>query len=140
MARTKLQNGRLLKTYSDVMEDFGNFLDIGGSMEIGVGWMNCVYDCCRKIAALSPKNFTITTISEKGGSLHIGYSFIYSEEGSLAEIDFIKRVNDYIAAAEEESKRTCEVCGNKGKMRDKEWKRVTCLSCENYLYDIDEED
>lgn len=140
MARTKLKNGRLLKTYSDVVETFDSFLDIGGSMEIGIGWMNCVYDCCRKIAALNPKNFAITTISEKNGSLHIGYSFTYSEENSLAEIDFIKRVDDYIATAEEESKKTCEVCGNPGVMKDKEWKRVTCASCENYLYDIDEDD
>ena len=138
MGRKRLDNGRLLHTYSEVMDDFGYFLDIGGAMEIGLGWMNCVYDCCAKIDALDPQNFTITIITEHDGLLHIGYSYTYT--GTEEDIDFITKVDKAIKEAEEESSITCESCGNAGILRDKDWKRVTCIDCEQYLYDIDATD
>lgn len=135
MRKKLLDNGRELHTYSDVLNNFGYFMDIGGSMEIGLGWMNCVYDCLESISALHPKDFVITTISEEKGLLFIGYSYIYT--GKEKELEFINKVNKYIDIAKETSSVTCESCGNKGILRDKDWRRVTCNDCENYLYDID---
>lgn len=122
---------RAMKTYTDIVNDFSQILDIRG-MECGVGWCDMIYRCLQKIDRLEPQHVTITQIGEKGGMVQIKYAFNYKEgENCLWQID---KINEYIREAAEESLRTCEYCGKPGKFRNKEWRRVTCDECEDYYF------
>lgn len=124
-------------TYNDIIRDF-NFLDLSG-IQCNKGWFEIIYECLLKIKAAQPdENFYITSIGEHEGHLQFYYTYVYTENDESLRNSFLDKVDQYMREAEEESKHTCEFCGNYGKERREPWIRITCDECEDeYFGDAD---
>ena len=89
-------------------------------IETGDGWFKLVDQLSADITALDKKNGSETIavqVKEKFGGLRY-----YVESGSDA-------VYDLIDAAEEESLKTCEMCGEPGELRGVGWVSTMCDKC-----------
>ena len=79
------------------------------------GWRKIVYKLNADIEAISPGH-TIEQIKEKFGGLRY-----------YCSVDDYSKVDDLIIEAEKESMKTCEVCGNFGKIRNnRSWIVTLC--------------
>lgn len=88
------------------------------SFECGDGWHELIDKLLDTIAGLNPPDdFVIYQIKEKFGGLRV-YTSVASSTIYTA-----------IEAAEEESYRTCENCGDPGKPRDGNWINTLCDGC-----------
>jgi len=88
--------------------------------ECGDGWFKIIDQLSADITLLDEKNGTTTIavqVKEKFGALRF-----YVEFGSDA-------VYDLIDAAEEESLKTCEMCGEPGELRGVGWVSTMCDKC-----------
>ena len=88
--------------------------------ECGDGWFKIIDQLSADITLLDEKNGTTTIavqVKEKYGGLRF-----YVESGSDA-------VYDLIDAAEEESLKTCEMCGEPGELRGVGWVSTMCDKC-----------
>jgi len=83
---------------------------------VGDGWQKIVNKCLKEIAKVD-STIEITTIKEKFGTLRI-----YC-------MPFPDTIDDFIEKAEQESAKTCEACGKKGKLREGGWILTLCDSC-----------
>ena len=83
----------------------------------GDGWFEIIRDLSRKITELDP-NCVALQVKEKFGSL------------CFYEDDTTDEVHDAIEEAERKSAKTCEMCGQPGKIRGKMWLKCTCDKCE----------
>jgi hypothetical protein len=74
------------------------------------GWYNIIDKLCDDIKKVisSPKDIYVSQVKQKWGSLRFYCSVMKEEE----------KVWDLISAAEEESSKTCEICGGKGESRE----------------------
>ena len=82
------------------------------------GWFDLEWRLCEDLEKLVDKDYKLMQVKEKFGTLR-WYSNHNSEEAG-------KRINQ----AENESSRTCEVCGNPGITRtDRSWLRTLCDKC-----------
>ena len=89
-------------------------------IETGDGWFKIIDQLSADITLLDEKNGTTTIavqVKEKFGALRF-----YVESGSDA-------VYDLIDAAEEESLKTCEMCGEPGELRGVGWVSTMCDKC-----------
>ena len=89
-------------------------------IETGDGWFKIIDQLSADITLLDEKNGTTTIavqVKEKYGGLRF-----YVEFGSDA-------VYDLIDAAEEESLKTCEMCGEPGELRGVGWVSTMCDKC-----------
>jgi len=89
-------------------------------IETGDGWFKIIDQLSADITLLDEKNGTTTIavqVKEKYGGLRF-----YVESGSDA-------VYDLIDAAEEESLKTCEMCGEPGELRGVGWVSTMCDKC-----------
>lgn len=95
----------------------------GFGIECGKGWDNILDKLCTKIESYldkNPKNkkhFSISQIKEKNGGLRF-----YINGGS-------DEIYKYISEAENESYKTCEVCGKLGECNKKGWLSTLCKKC-----------
>ena len=88
--------------------------------ECGDGWFKIIDQLSADITLLDEKNGTTTIavqVKEKYGGLRF-----YVDSGSDA-------VYDLIVAAEEESLKTCEMCGEPGELRGVGWVSTMCDKC-----------
>ena len=89
-------------------------------IETGEGWFRLIDQLSADITLLDEKNGTTTIavqVKEKYGGLRF-----YVESGSDA-------VYDLIDAAEHESLKTCETCGEPGELRGVGWVSTRCDAC-----------
>ena len=89
-------------------------------IETGDGWFKIIDQLSADITLLDEKNGTTTIavqVKEKYGGLRF-----YVDSGSDA-------VYDLIVAAEEESLKTCEMCGEPGELRGVGWVSTMCDAC-----------
>jgi len=88
--------------------------------ECGDGWFKIIDQLSADITLLDEKNGTTTIavqVKEKYGGLRF-----YVQAGSDA-------IFDLIDAAEEESLKTCEMCGEPGELRGVGWVSTMCDKC-----------
>ncbi|SEG68633.1 hypothetical protein SAMN04489712_1098 [Thermomonospora echinospora] len=108
--------------------------------EVGRGWHPLLLRLHEQLLAVNP-GYRVNQVKEKYGTLRV-----YLVSGLLLEPYFgsgrlpdpqrsaeIERENAQarrlVAAAEEESARTCEACGNPGRTRDGHWLKTLCDDC-----------
>lgn len=89
---------------------------------IGDGWFNILYNLLEKIEPtalnlIEPK-FKILQIKEK-----FGYLRVYTEHGAN------ETIRAAIIQAENESGKTCELCGEAGTLYHTNWLKVRCEKC-----------
>lgn len=89
------------------------------------GWYQIVYGLSSSISTvvseknLDPQEYCYEQIKEKFGLLRVYMAGATTEEMDQA-----------IRRAEEESARTCEVCGREAQQSNNGWMRVRCIECE----------
>jgi hypothetical protein len=89
-------------------------------IETGDGWLKIIDQLSADITALDEKNGSetiATQVKEKFGALRF-----YVQAGSDAIFDLIDK-------AEDESSRTCEMCGEPGELRGVGWVSTMCDKC-----------
>jgi len=86
-----------------------------GWIEIGPGW----FDLVDRLLTDLPEGVQVSQIKEKFGTLRC-YVYHWQSEEVYARI----------RQAENESAKTCEVCGEPGELTGKKWFRVRCAACE----------
>ena len=89
-------------------------------IETGDGWFKIIDQLSADITLLDEKNGTTTIavqVKEKFGALRF-----YVQAGSDAIFDLIDK-------AEDESSRTCEMCGEPGELRGVGWVSTMCDKC-----------
>lgn len=103
---------------SQLKADFPTLFELGCSCDIADGWMPILRRLCDDLQ--HQKELRFTQIKEKFGGLRIYTS------GSL-NMEVYKRLN----AAEEEAFKTCERCGDEGRLArtDSGWQFTTCQLC-----------
>jgi len=95
-----------------------NLMALG--FETGDGWFAIIDQLSADITALDKRDGTTTIatqVKEKFGGLRF-----YIESGSDTIFDLIDK-------AEALSERTCEMCGEPGKLRGKGWVSTMCAKC-----------
>jgi hypothetical protein len=106
-----------------LVDRWPKWFDVNGSIqhtlmpfgfECGDGWFNLIWKLCEDLDSLVPDNFEVVQVKEKFGGLRF-----YIDNGSDA-------IYDRIGQAEDESFKTCEVCGNPGKVRGGGWISTLC--------------
>lgn len=101
--------------------------DLPWGLECGVGWdvlLASMFDKIEPVLAVAPKSkFRPLQIKEKFGALRFYYEAKGFDKASQAKISAA------VDEAETASQRTCEVCGQPGKIRRTNWIRTVCDSC-----------
>jgi hypothetical protein len=82
------------------------------------GWYPLLTKLCDDLMKLDlPEGFEVEQVKEKFGTLRF-YVSHYTDE-----------ISELITAAEEESSRTCERCGQPGRLRGGAWLKTLCDYC-----------
>lgn len=100
-------------------------------LECDEGWYDILDRLFKAITDLKPeKTFEVIQVKEKFGGLRVYCDYSTDE------------IEDLIMKAEEESYRTCEICGKPGKMcSDGGWMKTLCPDCakeNNYTLKVEE--
>lgn len=91
--------------------------------ECGQGWWPILDRLWAAVAAVA-SGITVVQVKEKFGGLR----FYYQLAGAGPDVE--QRVRDLVAAAEDEAWHTCEMCGEPGTTRTRNyWSRTRCDSC-----------
>lgn len=94
---------------------------------VGRGWHSILMRAHAELVTVLP-NYQVEQVKEKYGTLrlYLGVYFdpVTGELGIAREIG--ARVGAIVQAAEEESSRTCEVCGEPGSMTGEAWLKTLC--------------
>lgn len=107
------------------------YRDYGGSpqktcmafgFECGDGWFDLIEELSEKITKLSSDVYA-AQVKEKFGTLRF---YVYHANDEVDEI---------IYEAEKRSAKTCEKCGNPGKLRDNGWLITLCDYCYSKEYE-----
>lgn len=117
----------LVEKYPDLFAEYGAPSSISG-MEFGFecddGWFDLVDALCAQLVALNPvqidgeiQPLRAKQVKQKFGSLRFYHEPSTPETRALT------------ALAEAVSRTTCEVCGNKGRLRGARWVRTLCDPC-----------
>lgn len=148
--KLELQN-QLTKSYPVIFSNrYGDPKEtcMAWGIECGDGWYHIIDSLCEAIQAkvdwvnrCYPQiemRVVAEQVKEKYGTLRFYVWYKYTEnpenlskEDSFRLNNYIEEVNGMIRMAESMSKRTCEVCGNHGKINDGVWLMVRCAKCEN---------
>ncbi len=105
-----------------VLEDKYPFFRPFLGVECGNGWFGIIDDLCKTLSVINFKGAMIEYIKEKFGGLRVGLSHVggVNYEIMLSAID----------RAHEKSLKTCEECGEVGKLRDiNGWLKTLCYDC-----------
>lgn len=94
-------------------------------INVGLGWKKIIFDLVRKLNA-NKIDWSISQVKEKFGILR----FIAGVREVPSAFDVEKKFFDVIRKAEEKSSKTCEYCGNHGKLEDiGGWVKTLCPDC-----------
>ena len=117
----ELEEG-LVKRFPKMLEDYrGNPTQtcMAWGFECGNGWFKLIEEVCEKLKDI--EGFKFAQIKEKFGMLTIYYS------GPSEHEDYISKVID---EAENKSVKTCEACGEPGKLASRGgWLSTECKTC-----------
>jgi hypothetical protein len=89
----------------------------------GDGWYNIIEELFTKLDEIAPKKIVLDQVKEKFGGLRV---YFHTTE-SLGEV--YDQVDKLIDEAEDKSFKTCENCGESGKVRGGGWIRTLCDKC-----------
>ena len=106
---------------TELMDRFHRMFAPCFDFSCGTGWQTLITDLVEKLDALSP-DITVVQVKEKFGALRF-----YIEQCPESVFDEAERL---ISEAEHLSARTCEVCGQPGKVREGGWLITLCDDCE----------
>jgi hypothetical protein len=87
-------------------------------LETGNGWYKILDKLCSKLVKIDPK-LQATQVKEKFGTLRF-----YTTGSAVLDM-----VDKEIESAEMESSKTCETCGNPGRLNHKGWIHCFCKKC-----------
>ena len=113
----------LVNNFPNLYRDYGadpRHSCMAFGFEVGDGWFNILKVLSER---LEPTGAIASQVKEKYGTLRF---YIYN--GSDEAFDLIDR-------AEFASERTCEECGEPGKLTDGGWVRTLCATCEETRYE-----
>ncbi|MBD2898400.1 hypothetical protein amrb99_73700 [Actinomadura sp. RB99] len=94
---------------------------------VGPGWRGILMRTHAELVAVLP-NYQVAQVKEKYGMLdvHLG-AYVDPGTGEFGVTrDLGTRISAILQAAQDESRRTCEVCGEPGKETGREWIRTLC--------------
>ncbi|MES9537822.1 hypothetical protein [Actinomadura sp. NPDC000600] len=94
---------------------------------VGPGWRDILMRAHAQLVAVLP-NYQVAQVKEKWGMLDVHLS-VYTDPvtGGLGiSRELGSRVSAILNAARDESRRTCEVCGEPGSETGREWIRTLC--------------
>ena len=94
---------------------------MGCGSGIGMGWMPIVLWADKQLAEIDP-HYRIDQIKEKFGGLR----YYFSSDLIVEDQDSGHRMYSIVAAAEQASMKTCEVCGEPGVTRKGGWIKTLC--------------
>ena len=89
-------------------------------LDHGDGWFKIWVELIDRLKDLNLEEFKFIQIKEKFGKLRVYYDSLDKDTN---------KINKIIAWAERKSAKTCEVCGNPGKLEDDGWLRTICKEC-----------
>ena len=95
--------------------------------ECGNGWFNLINKLCSDLTLLMDK-YKIKIIADQVKEKFGGLRFYIHIDGDTHQSVYNK-VDELIKEAEEKSFKICEICGEKGKQRGKQWVRTLCDKC-----------
>jgi hypothetical protein len=94
---------------------------------VGPGWHGILMRTHAELVAVLP-NYQVSQIKEKYGSLRVDLGVYFDpvtgELGVTPELG--TRISAILVAAENESRRTCEVCGEPGSETGQGWIKTLC--------------
>lgn len=93
---------------------------VPGVVECGEGWHELIRRLHDRVVGIDP-GYKVTQVKEKFGGLAF---YVFLSEG-LDDL-LRERVYHVMSEAEEESFRTCEVCGKPGQLNNGPWYRTLC--------------
>lgn len=100
--------------------------------EFGDGWNDLIIKLCEEILKIPFCDcIEVVQIKSKFGGLRFYYDISFESLPEDTINDKIankvyEKINKLISEAEEKSYKTCEVCGNPGKVNSKGWVTVLC--------------
>ncbi|MBO2456109.1 hypothetical protein [Actinomadura violacea] len=99
-----------------------NYLD-----HVGPGWRDILMRTHAELIAVLP-NYQLAQVKEKYGMLDVNLGVYFDPvTGELGvSRDIGDRIRAILTAAQDESRRTCEVCGEPGSETGQEWIRTLC--------------
>jgi len=123
----------LVKKYPNLFRGYGGNIRntcMGWGMSHFDGWYHIIDKIGRKLKEINVEDKVIATqVKEKFGGLRFYYYICGNllSESESKEIEIEKIIEE----AEDESYKTCEVCGNEGKLRGRGWIMTLCETCNN---------
>jgi len=94
---------------------------------VGAGWHSILNRLHEQVVALVPE-YRVSQVKEKHGELRVYLSLDPHLDGHItAAVN--TRVHELLDAAENESRRTCEECGNPGGPVGAGWVKAPCSTC-----------
>lgn len=111
------------RDYKNLREKYRPFFDkMEFGVECGPGWYDIIDKLTKEVQDViirkGLEDFYVTQVKEKYGTLCFYLSYMTDE------------ISEIIARAEEQSEKTCEVCGEEGKLiKHQGWYQVRCEKC-----------
>jgi hypothetical protein len=112
----------------------------------GPGWQPILYKLCTDIEhtldfyKIPKDQFVVAQVKEKFGTLRFYWEFREGTRDDRKELAS-SQIHDLVRSAEDKTAKTCEFCGQPGKLRSGGWVKCTCDSCEDqdvHWTDVDE--
>jgi hypothetical protein len=98
--------------------------------ECGDGWYKIIDELSNKIEMFNNLKvgvkITATQVKEKFGTLRFYHDFVFETEDKKLTDTIYNIVDDLITIAEWKTEHTCEVCGERGELRNDSWIRCLC--------------
>jgi len=114
---------KLVEKYPKLFEDYGKSemeTCMAWGCECGNGWYLILDELFEKLSKFP--DIVLAQVKEKFGTLRVYLEGVTSENHT--------EVYGYVDSATNKSSRTCELCGEIGRLRTDGWFRVTCYNCE----------
>jgi len=124
MLNSNTWRAELVEAYPDIFHPVGAPPRARGWPEVGDGWRDLLERCCGRIRATIQAErgtFRATQIKEKFGTLRFYW------DGSMS-LQARAKVEEAIDLAEARSARTCEVCGEPGRLYGPGWLTTRCTA------------
>lgn len=105
---------------------------MGWGFSHGDGWYDLVNKMCEDVTKLTEGTgiqVIADQVKEKFGGLRFYYSILYETEKTDEMGKITQQVSDRIHQAEEESYKTCELCGKPGEPTKGGWITTLCEQC-----------
>lgn len=114
---------KLVEKYPKLFQDYGGDMRetcMVWGCECGDGWYLILDELFEELSKYP--EIILVQVKEKFGTLRVYTTGVLVEHSD--EVEY------HIERAYDKSSRTCEDCGEQGKLRTDDWFRVTCYDCE----------